>query len=487
MAVCTSSSITIQKHSQREVRAVFDGARISSDGGALLLRETDRRYRIIEQAAGCFTDHRRADLIEFPLEDLLRQRVFGLNLGYEDISDHDTLRDDSLLALACGRKDITGQDRRRESDLGKPLAAHATLHRMELAQPTEKDPLQSTPHGDNKITFDFEGGSRFLIDTYLQQHADSIPAQVILDLDATDSTIHGEQEGKWFNAHYDSHCYLPLYIFSDDGYVLWSELQTSDASASRNSLHAVQTIIERIRSHAAWSGVRFIIRGDSGFCRDDLMHWCETNDVGFILGLSTNSRLESEIADALDAAEKIVQKTNEACASYHAFSYKTRQSWSCTRWVTAKAEVLPPCPFHRNAKAKRNPRFVVSHLPGIPAGDDPETLYREWYCPRGEMENRIKEQQLCLFADRVSSSQMWSNQLRQWFSTVAYVLQHALRRTALAGTDMAKAQCSTIRERLLKIGATIRITSRKIWISLSSAHPSEPIFRIACHQLQRRR
>lgn len=478
MALCTTSSVDLQSHSRQEVRAQFDAGRISSDGGALLLREVDQALGIIKQATACFKDHRCADRVEHTLEELLRQRVFGLALGYEDIVDHDLLRSDSVLALACGKQDVLGKDRERSSDRGNPLAGHATLHRLELARPAEdSDARQSEVRGANKITFSRDLGDTLFIDLYAQQCRGAIPSQVILDLDATDSTIHGNQEGKWFNAHYDGHCYTPLYIFTDTGHVLWSELQTCDASPSRNSVHAVQTIVERLRARPGWESVHFIVRGDAGFCRDDLMSWCEAHDVGFILGLATNSRLEKEIADDLERNLIFAKRDNEPQVSYRSFRYQTKKSWPHDRFVAAKAEALPAHQDGGDYAAKKNPRFVVTNLDDRKNLTNPEELYCQWYCPRGDMENRIKEQQLCLFSDRVSTSWMWSNHIRQWFSTVAYVIMHALRTIGLKDTDRATAQCSTIRNYLLKIGATIRVTTRRIWVHFSGAHPAETLFR----------
>lgn len=478
MTVCNGPAVDLQRHSRQEVHAQFDAGRISSDGGALLLREVDEALGIINQVAQCFQDHRRKDRVEHSLEALLRQRIFGLALGYEDISDHDMLRSDSVLALACGKQDVLGHDRERAADRGNPLAAHATLHRLELARPSESsDGRQSEVHGENKITFSRDLGDYLFIDLYAQQCRKAIPQQVILDLDATDSTIHGNQEGRWFNRYYDSHCYTPLYIFTDTGHLLWSELQTCDESPSRNSVHAVRMIVERLRARPGWESVRFIIRGDSGFCRDDLMTWCEAHDVSYILGLATNSRLESHIASELSKNLTLAKRDNEALASYRGFRYRTRTSWSAERFVAAKAEALPARWNDCIRDATTNPRFVVTNLNEHMHISDPEELYRHWYCPRGDMENRIKEQQLCLFADRVSTSWIWSNQIRQWFSAIAYVLMHALRTIGLEGTDRATAQCGTIRNSLLKIGATLRVTTRRIWVHLSGAHPAEPLFR----------
>lgn len=478
MTVCTDPAIILQPHSRQEVRAQFDASRISSDGGALLLREVDQSLNIIDRVAACFTDHRQSDRIEHTLPTLLRQRIFGIALGYEDIADHDVLRSDSVLALACGKEDILGRDREREADRGNPLAAHATLHRLELARPDdESDSRESAVRGANKITFSRDLGEQLFIDLYRQQCGTSIPSQVILDLDTTDSTIHGNQEGKHYNTYYQNHCYTPLYVFTDTGHVLWSELQTCDESPSRNSLHAVETIVTQLRSQAGWESVRFIVRGDSGFCRDDLMSWCEEHDVGYILGLATNSRLEVEIADQLERNLRFAKRDQEPQVSYSSFRYQTRSSWSRERFVVAKAEALPAGHGHDSHEAKSNPRFVVTNLDAVKRLTNPERIYREWYCPRGDMENRIKEQQLGLFADRVSTSWMWPNQLRQWFSTIAYVILHALRSIGLKDTDRENAQCTTIRDYILKIGATIRVTTRKIWVSLSGAHPAEPLFR----------
>ncbi len=483
MTECNCSKVDFQHHGTRKVTGSFDASRISSDGGALLLRELEEKTGVIEQFSECFDDYRDQRYVEHSLSALLRQRIFCLNLGYEDLNDAEQLQTDPLLGLACGREDLSGEERRQSSDIGKPLASQSTLNRIELAVPKSLDDVESVPNGDNKITFNTEKACRVLIDLYVQAQQGTIPKRIILDLDNTDAHLHGNQEGRHYNAYYDNYCYTPLYIFTDDGDCLWSELQTCDESPTRNSVHAVRTIIERLRSLPGWEDVVFIVRGDSGFCRDDLMKWCEINSVFYILGVQKNTRLVAEIEALLDVAEEKVEETGEPAVFFHQFFYSTLDSWSQERLVSAKAEVLPPHP-DTSKSIKRNPRFIVSNLPESICDDDPEYRYTHWYCPRGEMENRIKEHQLCLFSDRVSCSRFWSNHLRQWFSTMAYVLTLALRRLGLKGSKLAKAQGSTIRARLYKIGAFIRKTTRRIVISLSSSHPGEGCF-IKCMEALR--
>ena len=470
---CQQASLFFQPHFQREVRADFSGSRVSSDGGALLLREVANKTGLLQSAASCFTDHRNQTFVEHDLTCLVSQRVLGLCLGYEDLNDHDFLQGDSLLALACGRHDHQGHDRHQPEDYGKPLASSSTLNRLELAVP----PLGGeTPVVDryHKVIFDPDAGQQLFADLYAKSHRHP-PKQVILDLDATDDVLHGQQEGRFFHGYYDSYCYLPLYIFAGS-HLLWAEQRPSNQDAATGSVAAVSSIISRLREVHGWHRTTFIILGDSGFCRDDLMTWCEANRVHYILGLAKNSRLEAKVSDAMAQAVDTATQGQQRITEYTRFAYRTRTSWSRERTVTAKVEALPS-PREDDDSIKQNHRFVVSSLP--PSRHSPKALYRNWYCPRGDMENRIKEQQLDLFADRTSTARLWSNQIRLWFSSVAYCLMDALRRTALSKTAMAKAQCGTIRLRLLKIAATIRTTTRRIWISLSGCHPAEPVFRHA--------
>jgi len=471
-------TISFNRHFQREVTGDFTSSRISTDGGAMLLREVSDRTGLLSGAAECFIDHRHPAFVEHDLPCLLAQRIMGICLGYEDINDHDFLQGDSLLATACGRTDVLGAERRRPEDIGKPLASSSTLNRLELAVPPmgSKSPQVDRYH---KIVFDPVAGQRLLSDQFAASYR-SPPKRIILDLDATDDALHGDQEGKFFHGYYDRYCYLPLYIFSDSQ-LLWAELRPSNQDGATGSVEAVAAIVDRLRSKHGWHRTEFIVRADSGFCRDNLMTWCETNRVHYILGLSKNSRLKAEVADRMDQAIAQATDTTSAVTRYARFAYQTLNSWSRERWVTAKVEALPsPRPDDNAIKA--NHRFVVSSLPRT--RHSPRALYRNWYCPRGDMENRIKEQQLDLFADRTSTSRLWSNQIRLWLSSVAYCLMDALRRKALKNTALQQAQCGTIRLRLLKFGAIIRVTTRRIRIHFGGSHPGESVFRQALANLQ---
>jgi hypothetical protein len=450
---CNRFSFDFQPLGSREVVARFDGGRITSDAGALLLRETERATGILRQFAGCFTDHRDPELIEHTVEELIAQRVYGLCLGYEDLNDHDTLRHDPLLAVLVGKKDPLGQDRLRLQDKGKALAGKSTLNRLEL-----------TPVGANadsrykKITVNRRAVQDFFVDVFLQSH-EHPPEQIVLDLDATDDPLHGHQAGRFFHGYYDCYCYLPLYIFCGDD-LLCAKLRPSDIDGSAGALKELQRIVAAIREH--WPEVRIVVRGDSGFCREHLMAWCERNDVDYVLGLAKNDRLLAEIIAEQAQAKSQWDEARAPVRVFKDFWYQTRESWSCSRRVIAKAE-------HLNKGA--NPRFIVTSL-----GGDARSLYEDLYCARGDMENRIKEQQLCLFADRTSCATMRANEMRLWFSSVAYVLMTALQRFGLADTELATAQCDTIRLKLLKIGAAIRVTVRKVWVSLAEGFPGRALF-----------
>jgi len=477
MSDCTQTRLPFHPCRRRGVHADFGGSRISSDGGALLLREVDSRTGIIARAAACFQDHRHPSFIEHPLEVLVRQRVFGQCLGYEDLNDHDALQRDGLFALCAGQSDLHGEQRRFEADQGKAIGSSSTLNRLELALP---EPGGETPQIDryHRITFDPEAGENLFIDHFAASYRRA-PKRIILDLDATDDQVHGGQEGRHFMRYYDHYCYLSLYIFSGD-HLLWAQLRTADQPGYAGSLAAVARIITRLREQHGWWKTKFVVRGDSGFSTDDLMDWCErTPRVWYVLGLQKNSRLNAAVADKSEAVVTQVSETGEACQRYGDFEYRTLKTWSRSRRVVAKVEALPPSDAHPDTKA--NPRYVVTSLPA--SQYSARAVYRRHYCPRGDMENRIKEQQLCLFADRTSTRRFWSNQIRLWWASVAYLLMSALRRLALARTSLARAACSTIRERLLKIGATVRATTRTIWIHLSGHHPAEPVFRQAAWAL----
>jgi hypothetical protein len=385
------------------------------------------------------------------LYELIVQRLYALVLGYEDLVDHEELREDQLLSLLVGQR-----------DLGEPLAGKSTLNRLELG----------TDGADRykKITVDAAAVERFFVRTYLRLH--SPPERLTLDLDATDDAIHGDQEGRFFHGYYKSYCYLPLYIFTEDGFPLWAELRRSNIDASEGAVEAVTVLTEEIRQ--CWPEVEILLRADSGFAREELMAWCEQNHVDYVFGLAKNSRLKTEIETELEEAQQEFEVTGQAARRFRDFPYRTRESWSRSRRVVGKAEYL--------AKGS-NPRFVVTSLG--PEAWAARELYEQLYCQRGEMENRIKEQQLDLFADRTSSSTMRANQLRLWFSTAAYSVLHLLRRLGLKNTRWARAQCGTIRLKLLKIGARIQVSVRRVVVSMASGYPYQRSFAQVYAHLQR--
>ena len=459
---CIQSTFDFQPLDRREVVAKFDGGTITSDAGALLLREVEAATNIVQQFAACFTDYRRPDRIEHSVAELVAQRVYGLALGYEDLNDHEQLRADPLLAALVGKADPTGESREKKRDRGKPLAGKSTLNRLEL---TPKD----GPLGHKKIVLDTNAADRFFVDVFLQAH-DEPPKRIVLDVDATDDPLHGNQEGRFYHGYYRGYCYLPLYIFCGE-FLLAARLRTADQDAAKGTDDELQRIVAQIRE--AWPTVEIVVRGDSGFCRDDLMAWCEENDVEFLFGLAKNARLKEVIADELEQAREDYEKTEKSARVYKDFRYRTRTSWSRERRVVAKAEHL---------SKGANPRFIVTSI--SPEEIEARELYERNYCARGDMENRIKEKQLDLFADRTSTRFLWSNQIRLWLSSVAYVLMQALRRLGLAGTDFANAQCGTIRLKLFKIGAQVRVTVRRFWVSFASGYPYIDLFTEVYRQLR---
>lgn len=460
---CTQRSFGFQQLGSREVVARFDGGRVSSDGGGILLREIEQRFGLVEKFASCFTDYRDPELIEHPVVDLLKQRLFGLCLGYEDLNDHDWLRHDALLAAIVGKEDPEGNNREQARDRGKALAGKSTLNRLELT-PVGADP------GDRykKITASIQATHDFLVDAFLVQHA-SAPQRIVLDLDATDDPVHGDQLGRFFHGYYKSYCFLPLYVFSGD-HPLLALLRPSDIDAAAGAVKHLDRIVRRIRQ--AWPKVRIIVRGDSGFCRENVLRWCEENGVDYVIGLAKNNRLTKILGKELHEAKVVFEQTKKAARVFKDFTYRTKKSWSQERRVIGKAE-------HLDKGA--NPRFVVTSLDAEEFGA--AEVYEKEYCGRGNMENRIKEQQLFLFADRTSCQTLRANQLRLTFSTVAYVLLRALREFGLKGTALETAQADTIRVRLLKIGAIVRVSVRKVWIALSEAYPWRDLFAQVYEQL----
>jgi hypothetical protein len=436
------------------VEASFDGGAITSDAGALLLGQTDRAIRLSERFAGCFADTRASALVEHEVETLVMQRVVGIALGYEDLNDHDDLRRDPVLAV------LSGKLQARRSDC-EPLAGKSTLNRLELSR------QEATRY--HKISHDPAAIERLFVDLFLEAHVKA-PKQIILDLDATDDPLHGDQEGKYFNGYYDCYCYLPLYIFCGR-HLLAAKLRPADKDAAAGAVDEVARIVAQIRRR--WPRTRILLRGDSGFCREPLMAWCETNRVDYVLGLPRNSRLDQAITFELISATLESIRTGKPARCFKDFIYRTRDSWSRARRVVGKAEVTG---------GEANPRYVVTSLKRGEAGA--RHLYEKVYCARGEMENRIKECQLDLFADRTSTATMQANQLRLWFASMAYVLLCALRRIGLAFTQFAEATCGTIRLKLLKVGALVRVSVRRIKVAMASACPWQDEFALA-HALLR--
>jgi hypothetical protein len=459
---CNPSQLEFHALGRRKVIGNFDGGNITSDAGGLLLRETEKQTGIVRQFAKCFEDLRDPNRIEHSIKDLVSQRIYGLALGYEDLNDHDELRRDPLLAVLIGKKDPEGETRVREQDRGKAMAGKSTLNRLELtpACPTE------TEKRYKKILMREDKIDRLFVDVFLQAHV-AAPKEIILDVDATDDPLHGNQEGRFFHGYYMNYCYLPLYIFSGE-FLLCARLRPSNIDASEGTVEELERIVEQIRN--TWPEVKIIVRGDSGFCREKIMSWCEGNGIDFVFGLAKNERLKAVIDEELQRARQLYEETEKPARVYKDFYYETLKSWSRRRRVVAKAEYLDK---------GANPRFVVTSLERQRM--DMCTVYESLYCGRGDMENRIKEQQLWLFADRTSAGKMRANQLRLYFSSVAYMLMQALRRLGLKGTQMATAQCNTIRLKLFKIGAQVRISIRKVWVSLASGYPYLDLF----HQIYR--
>ena len=452
MTECNQSQFEFEAHFSRRVVAEFSGERLTTEGGALLLRAADRKMGLLRRVVRCFRDARDPQRIEHELSEMLAQRIYGLALGYEDLNDHEQLRQDPLLGVLVGKK-----------ELGEPLAGKSTLNRLEL-----------TPVGSpcaeryTKISYSPEALDELLVDLFLEAHRQA-PREIVLDLDATDTPLHGRQEARFFHGYYGHYCYLPLYVFCGD-HLLCARLRPSNIDASAGSLEEVQRIVWQIR--AQWPKTRIILRADSGFCREELLAWCENNAVDYVFGFARNQRLRRIIGRALQQAKQEHRRTGKAARVFCEFAYRTKKSWSRARRVIAKAEQI---------EGKENPRYLVTSLgqEDWPA----QKLYEQLYCARGEMENRIKEQ-LSLFADRMSTEALRSNQLRLYFSSLAYVLVEALRRLGLVGTEWAEAQVDTIRLRLLKIAAQVRITARRIWIRFSRAYPWQNVFAAACTALR---
>ena len=448
MTECTQSSFGFEAWGKREIVARFDGGTISSDGGAFLLRETDRRLNLLPRLAACFLDGRNQKLVDHPVAEMLAQRIYGLALGYEDINDHEQLRQDPVFGILAGR-----------AEPDEALAGKSTLNRMELGTGINSR--------YKKITYWKEAIDELLVSIFMEAHPRA-PAEIVLDVDTTDLPLHGKQEGRFFHGYYDNYCYLPLYVFCGE-HVLCARLREANHDASFGCLAEIRRIVTQIR--AGWPEVKIILRGDSGFCRNELMSWCESNGVGvdYVFGLARNQRLRRIIGEQMHEATQQWNRTGEPARVFTEFDYRTKKKankggWGRERRVVAKAEHID---------GKENPRFVVTSLTA--SEWEAKRLYEELYCARGEMENRIKEQ-FSLFADRVSTETMRANQLRLYLAAMAYILMSGLRRLGLKATELAQAQVSTIRTKLLRIGAQIRITVRKVWVSMASGYAWQGLY-----------
>jgi len=460
---CSLSQLSFQAFNGRTVNASFDGGHITSDAGGLLLREIEEGQAFIHRFSQCFKDLRDARFVEHSVYQLVSQRTYGLCFGNEDLNDHDQLRSDPLLALLCGKKDLEGKARRNARDRGKALAGKSTLNRLETAGDANRPRYK-------KIIAETAALEEYFVQSFLRT-TKKPPELLILDFDATDDPLHGKQEGRFFHGYYDCYCYLPLYVFCGDQ-LLWAQLRKADIDASDGALQVLQRLVKLIRHK--WPLVNILMRADSGFCREAIMSWCEANGVKFLFGLAKNKRLLKRITHTMKKAKRDWACSGHAARRYIQLSYRTRSSWSCPRRVVAKAEYMEKGP---------NPRFVVTNLTSWEY--EPSQLYEKLYCARGEMENRIKEQQLYLFADRTSSATMKANQLRLWFSSLAYVILNELRSVGLRRTRMAEATCQSIRLKLLKIGAHVKVSVRRVVFSMASGYPDQDLFRSVLDNLQR--
>jgi hypothetical protein len=432
---CTQGVWEFPACRKRRVQAEFSGGEISSDGGVLLLRQADQRLGLLEAASGVLEDARDPARITHDLVSLLRQRVYGLCLGYEDLNDHATLRLDPAIQTALDRV--------------VPLGSSATLCRVE-----------------NRM--DRSAAVR-LHEVLLEQFIASFqspPEELVLDFDATDDAVHGRQEGRFFHGYYDHYCFLPLYVFCGEQ-LLVSYLRPSDQDAAKHAWAVLALLVKRLRR--AWPGVRIVVRADSGFCRWRMLRWCENHQVDYLVGIARNARLERAVEPMMELIERLAVLTGQPQREFLRFGYAAK-TWDRPRPVIAKVEASPK---------GRNPRFILTSLEG-----DSRGLYEKRYCARGEMENRIKEQQLGLFADRTSAHHWWANQLRLLLSSLAYTLIEAIRRLALAGTELARAQVGTLRLKLLKIGAVILRNTRRIRFLLPSAYPYQVLFAQAVARLR---
>ncbi|MBR9871447.1 MAG: IS1380 family transposase [Gammaproteobacteria bacterium] len=434
MTECYQTSIDFPPVKRRKVEADFSGGDISSNGGAMLLRQVDRRLDLCRQVARALGDDRRQASCEHSLEELIKQRVYGLALGYEDLNDHTHLRDDLALQTAVSRDNT--------------LASSSTLCRLEQRSNRE-----------SAVAI-----HEILFQQFIQAH-DKAPKRLILDFDATDTPLHGEQEQRFFHGYYDHYCYLPLYVFCGR-HLLVSYLRPSNIDPAKHAWGILSILVKALRAH--WPKTEIIFRGDSGFCRWRMLRWCDRHQVRYIVGLAKNNRLKRQAAAWIEMAETLYNLTDKKQRLFTSIQYAAK-TWDKSRRVIVKAE---------HTRLGSNPRFVVTNLE---QGD--RFLYDKLYCARGDMENRIKDQQLGLFAHRASSHRWWNNQFRQLLSGLAYVLFEGMRRLALQNTSLATAAPNTIRLLLLKIGAVIIRNTRRVRILMSSACPHQDLYRTVALRL----
>lgn len=453
---CSGKQLEFEACAGRRVVGAFDGGAITSNGGALLLRNADRAIGLTARVARCVRDYRTAQSVVHRLETLLAQRIHAIALGHEDINDHDELRHDPVLALLS---DTLEPKRGKRAT----LAGKSTLQRLEQAAATGGAATRY-----HKFEIDKAGLAQVFLDLYVAAHK-SAPKRIILDLDATDDPLHGHQEGRFYHGYYRCYCYLPLYIF-DGRHLLVAKLREANQDGAAGACEEIVRVVGHVRK--SWPDVEIWLRADSGFARDNLMTWCEANGVEYVFGMAKNNRLSEMIETELAAAKAGFEKTGEATRRFKDLTFRTRKSWSCERRVVAKAEHL---------EKGANPRFVVTSLSAEAFAA--QALYETIYCARGEMENRIKECQLDMFSDRTSAATMRTNQLRLWFSALAYVLVDAVRRLALHDTGLARATCGTIRCKLLKLGAIVTTSVRRIKVAFASACPLQDVFAAAHHRL----
>ena len=473
MTECNDQRWLFQDLGRRKVEVDFGGGYLSSDGGGLILRELERHNGLIRDLSGCFVDHRDQRYVEHSVQELLSQRIYGLVLGYEDLNDHDHLRRDPIHGLVCGKRDPLGQDRLQETDKGKALAAHSTLNRLELSA-----------QGIDLRYYKIQAQAEQLEALLIKRAVKAIPrksAEIVLDFDATDDPLHGRQEGAYFNGYYRAYCYLPLYCFCGN-IPLLAQLRDCKRDASDGTVEALQKIVPAIRQRFG-KKLRIIVRGDSGFAREAIMNWCEQKEVFYCFGLARNDRLGQQLEASFQSLQSQIEqgKLQSPCRSFTQFSYATLTTWSKQRRVIGKVEILPK---------GDNPRFIVTNLPEDGWGNrlqalrfEASSLYEKFYCARGDMENRIKEQQLDLFADRTSTHWMASNQLRLWFSAFAHLLMSTLQAEVLRGTELAEASIGQIRLRLFKIAARLKVSVRRIHIELCSAYPLQGLFSLVHRRL----